>query len=132
MPLLSTRRRRPELMDQPDLDRDRHWQALRGLGRINRWSGSAGILWPALRDLGKKLGRPLRVLDVATGGGDVPLRLWQKARRSGLAMHIEGCDVSPAAVAFAQARADREQAPVRFFVLDALHQELPDGYDAIT
>src|SRR5262245_66581493 len=100
MPLLRARCRRPEVMDQPDLDRERHWHALRGLERINRFSGSAGILWPALWDLGRKLGRPLRVLDVASGGGDVPPRLWQRASRQGLEMHSEGCDLRPAAVAF--------------------------------
>src|SRR5438309_1542594 len=100
MPLLPTlsRRLQPEVMDQPGLEPKRHRQALHGLGRINWWSGSAGILWPPLAALARVSPHPLRVLDLATGGGDVPIRLWQKAQRAGLPLVIEGCDVSPVAV----------------------------------
>jgi SAM-dependent methyltransferase len=120
-------------MDQPDLSRDRHQHALHGLARINFWSGSARILWPALRAVAQVVApRPARVLDVATGGGDVPLRLWKKARRAGVALQLEGCDVSPVAVAHAQAAAIGLGADVRFFVHDALTGSLPTGYDAVT
>ena len=72
---LPHRHRLPEIMDQPDLRPARHVGALNGLARFNWWSGSAGILWRPLRDLARRLGRPMRVLDAASGGGDVPLRL---------------------------------------------------------
>jgi 2-polyprenyl-3-methyl-5-hydroxy-6-metoxy-1,4-benzoquinol methylase len=120
-------------MDEPGLSRDRHQHALRGLARINFWSGSARILWPALRDLARSSApRSVRVLDVATGGGDIPLRLWKKARRAGVSLQLEGCDVSPVAVAHAQAAADALGADVRFFVHDVLAGVVPSGYDAIT
>jgi 2-polyprenyl-3-methyl-5-hydroxy-6-metoxy-1,4-benzoquinol methylase len=107
-------------MDQPGLDVCRHHDALRGLARINFWSGSARLLWPALRALARETApEPVRVLDVATGGGDVPIRLWHKARRSGVALAITGCDINPQAVAYAQAQAARAGAAVRFFVWDA-------------
>src|SRR5437879_5864891 len=92
------RRRESEIMDRPDLEERRHAQALRGLARINRWSGSARILWRPLQAVARQWGSaPLRLLDVATGGGDVPLRLWRKARRAGMALEVEGCDRSPTA-----------------------------------
>src|SRR5207237_7259825 len=94
MPSLRLRQRQPEIMDQPDLRPARHVGALCGLARINFWSGSAGILWPPLAELARRLGRPIRVLDVATGAGDVPLRLWRRSRRAGLDFRIDGCDVS--------------------------------------
>jgi 2-polyprenyl-3-methyl-5-hydroxy-6-metoxy-1,4-benzoquinol methylase len=118
-------------MDQPGLSLARHAGALRGLARINFFSGSAGILWPPLRDLARAVApRPLRVLDVATGGGDVPARLWRRARREGIDLQIEGCDVSPVAVEHARAGAARRGAEVRFFVHDALQGASPAGYDA--
>src|SRR5262245_22780827 len=118
---LSRRHRRPEIMDQPALEERRHFAALCGLERINRLSGSAGILWPPLAALAAETpGRPLRVLDGATGAGDIPLRLWGKARRAGLALDIDGCDRSPTAVAFARRRAGGQAAAVRFFTADAL------------
>jgi hypothetical protein len=80
---LSQRRRRPEVMDQPGLSPPRHARALRGLARINFWSGSAGILWRPLAALCRRPDtQHLRVLDLATGGGDVPIRLWRRARRA--------------------------------------------------
>src|SRR5262245_8000689 len=101
LPDLRRRRRRPECMDQPGLEARHHLEALRGLERINLLSGSAGILWPSIRALYLESPRALRLLDVATGAGDVALRLWRRARRAGLPLEVEGCDLSPRAVAFA-------------------------------
>jgi 2-polyprenyl-3-methyl-5-hydroxy-6-metoxy-1,4-benzoquinol methylase len=132
--LLDVRERRvqPEIMDQPDLDRHLHVEALRGLERINRMSGSARILWPALERLARTAGPAgVRVLDVATGAGDVPIRLWRRARKAGVPLHIDGCDRSGCALAHARQRAAEYQANVRFFEWDALQGTLPEGYDAV-
>jgi 2-polyprenyl-3-methyl-5-hydroxy-6-metoxy-1,4-benzoquinol methylase len=129
---LSRRDMQPEEMDRPDLDAGLHGQALRALARINRLSGSAGILWPEIRDLRRRLARPVRVLDVATGGGDVPLRLWRKARRAGLSIEFAGCDRSPTALDVARRAAGRLGAPVDFFECDVRAGELPGGYDVVT
>ena len=90
--MLDQREVRPEIMDTPDMAGERHCAALRGLERINAWSGSARILWPALMRLARESGEEIRVLDVATGAGDVPIRLWQKARQKGSRMVFDGID----------------------------------------
>jgi SAM-dependent methyltransferase len=131
-PNLRQRRLQPEVMDQPGLDRRRHFQALRGLERINFWSRSAAILRPPLAAVAPRNGEPVRVLDVAVGAGDVPLRLWRWARRANLPLEIAGCDLSPDAVEYATARAAEQGAGVRFFVHDALAGPLPTGYDVVT
>lgn len=125
---LRTRERTPELMDDPALDPEAHRRALAGLARINRFSGSAGVLWPAVRDLARELGRPVRVLDVATGSGDVPAGLLAKARRTGVKIEVAGCDISPTAIAAAQKNCPSGQ----FFAHDALRTPLPAGFDIIT
>jgi 2-polyprenyl-3-methyl-5-hydroxy-6-metoxy-1,4-benzoquinol methylase len=131
--LLSNRQREEEIMDQPGLDPAQHQQALRGLARINAWSGSARILWPAIAALARHIRpAPLRVLDVASGGGDVPIRLWRRARRSGLRLDVAGCDKSAVAVAHAQRQADAAGADVQFFTHDAMAQPLPAGYGVLT
>jgi SAM-dependent methyltransferase len=130
MRVLEQRRLRPEVMDQPGLDPAQHARALRGLARINWWSRSSGILWPALLALAPAAG-PLRVLDLATGAGDVPIRLSRRARRAGIPVRIEGCDVSAVAVDYARRRAERVGADVRFFVHDALAEPLLSGYDVV-
>jgi 2-polyprenyl-3-methyl-5-hydroxy-6-metoxy-1,4-benzoquinol methylase len=131
-PNLNQRCRLPELMDQPGLDDQEHVQALSGLTRINRWSGSARILWPALRKLRLDLApAPMRILDIATGAGDVPLRLWQLGKRAGMNLRLAGCDRSPVAVKAAQQRAAALAADVAFFQQDALAGELPRDNDAL-
>jgi 2-polyprenyl-3-methyl-5-hydroxy-6-metoxy-1,4-benzoquinol methylase len=73
----------------------------------------------------------LRLLDVATGGGDVPLRLWQRAQKAGLRLAVDGCDRSACAIGHARANAAYHGADVRFFEWDALNGPLPGGYDVI-
>jgi SAM-dependent methyltransferase len=124
------RRLRPEVMDQPGLNPFRHVAALRGLARINFWSRSDALLWPHLADLARRRGGALRVLDVASGGGDVTVRLWRRAQRAGLSFRLEGCDLSAVAVTYARENAARAGADVRFFVHDALDGPPPTGYDA--
>jgi 2-polyprenyl-3-methyl-5-hydroxy-6-metoxy-1,4-benzoquinol methylase len=117
-------------MDDPDLAVARHEHALRGLVRLNRVSGSVGTVWSALRDLATADG-DLRVLDVATGAGDLPAGLWRRARRAGVRMTVDACDVSATAVAFARRRAAAAGAEVTVFRHDALDGPLPDGYDVV-
>ena len=130
--LAGTRRLEPEIMDQPGLTVERHHHALRGLERINRWSGSVRLFWPALRRLAEEISpRPLRVLDVGSGGGDVLRQLCRRAQRSGVPLLLQGCDRSAAAVGYAQERADAAGADLRFFAHDVLANDLPDEYDAV-
>lgn len=119
-------------MDQPDLDPREHRRALRAIGRINRWSGTAGLIGRTLKRLAREHGlQSLRVLDLATGGGDVALRLGRWGRRNGIDLRVDGCDISPTAVEEARARADALRSPARFFVLDAVGEPLPQDYDVI-
>jgi SAM-dependent methyltransferase len=132
MSSIRQRHRRPEIMDQPELSSDRHTRALRDLARINFLSHSDGILWPELSDLARSIApRVPRVLDVATGGGDIPIRLWRRAQRANLDLHLEGCDISPVALEHARHRATESGAPVRFFEYDALSGPILTGYDVV-
>jgi 2-polyprenyl-3-methyl-5-hydroxy-6-metoxy-1,4-benzoquinol methylase len=132
-PDLARRQRRPEIMDRPDLDPAKHAAALEGLGRINRLSRSGAVLWSAVERLARQRGgMPLRVLDLASGGGDIAVSLARRAARAGLDVQISGCDVSPIAVRFAGQHAEAERVDVRFFEYDALAGDLPGGYDVLT
>jgi 2-polyprenyl-3-methyl-5-hydroxy-6-metoxy-1,4-benzoquinol methylase len=119
-------------MDQPGLDPSEHAAALRGLARINWFSGSARILWRPLSRLAREnSGRPLRILDLATGSGDVPLLLWQRFRRAGLRVELAGADVSEFALTQARSRAAASGAKIDFFALNALRDPLPRDFDVI-
>lgn len=132
MPNLTDRVRVPELMDDPALDPKQHAQALAGLRRVNIISRSDAILWSGLKPLARRLApQPIRVLDLATGSGDVPIRLAGRFRRAGLAAHVAGCDISPTAIEQAQQAARTSNADVQFFTHDVLANPLPAQYDAV-
>ncbi len=92
-------------MDQPGLHQQEHHRALKGLARLNSLSLTANALWARLRQAAAGLNRPLRVLDLASGGGDITIRLWQKASQAGTPLQILGVDISPVAVQYARAAA---------------------------
>ncbi|MGH8160560.1 MAG: methyltransferase domain-containing protein, partial [Gammaproteobacteria bacterium] len=126
------RRLQGELMDDPALDETEHVGALRGLARINAVSRTAAALWPTVvRVAAAQPGRCLTLLDVACGGGDVALALAARARRSKLALDVNGCDVSPIALRYAAGRAAEKALPVRFFRFDALADPIAAHYDIV-
>jgi len=130
---LARRERIPELMDDPGLDPLEHRLALQGLARINRFSGSAEVLWrPLARFARGRPGQIIRLLDVATGSGDVPIGLWRRAKADGIPLVAAGCDISAIAVKTAASQAAEAGAPADFFVHDALREPLPTGYDIVT
>jgi 2-polyprenyl-3-methyl-5-hydroxy-6-metoxy-1,4-benzoquinol methylase len=130
--LVAERDRQPELMDQPDLDPRAHEHALRGLERINFWSGASRVFWPGLWSAARSVPhRKLRVLDLACGAGDVATRLWRRARRARLPIQIEGCDRSATALGYARNRAAHRNAGISFFRCDVLNDPLPEGYDVL-
>jgi SAM-dependent methyltransferase len=132
---LDRRNRQPELMDQPALDPRLHVHALRSLSRINWFSRTSGRIWKPIRRLAREtsLAQPLRILDIACGGGDVAVGLARRARRAGIAVHVDGCDKSALAVEHAGDRALCAGVDnVRFFQHDAVDSPLPTGYDVVT
>ena len=117
----------PERMDDPELNQADHFRALEGLQRINRWTSQATLAWGPICDLARQLGRTrLRILDIATGGADVPIQLWRLARSAGLELDIDACDLSPQALQFAAASCDRVGAPLKLKELNVLDESI-DG-----
>ena len=89
------RDRQPELMDDPSLAESAHRSALKGLGHVNSLSRTQAILWRTVRSISPRRGQePLKILDIASGGGDLAIRLAQRFQRSGISVEFEGCDIS--------------------------------------
>ena len=129
---MRTRVLQPERMDDPALDPTLHRHALAGLSRLNKLSRSAAILWSAIADLIVASPRPLRLLDIATGSGDLPVALAKRAHSAGVSLHLSACDTSEVALAAARERASAAGEEINFFRLDVLNHPLPPGYDIIT
>jgi len=122
----------PEIQDRPDLDQTLLVQALHGLERINYWCRSHQVFWPAICKLARQQnGRCLRILDVATGAGDIPVSLALQAQRAGIVAQFAGCDINPRSVTFARQHALRRSAPVQFFIWDAVTAPPPRRYDVV-
>jgi SAM-dependent methyltransferase len=129
---LQDRFRQSEVMDDPGLGADRFIGSLVGLRRINTITGSARIIWPALRrHLSPTDDKPIRVLDVASGAGDTAIALWKHARVANRPLEISGCDINSHAVEFAQDAAQRASAQVQFFQHDILNDPFPKDYDFV-
>ncbi|MCP9850535.1 methyltransferase domain-containing protein [Cyanobium sp. Morenito 9A2] len=129
---LRARNRQLEWMDEPGIDPLAHAEALGGLERINGISFAAHSLFAPIRDLARGLPeQPLRVLDLACGGGDNTLALAALARREGLNIRCDGCDLSDQAVAIATGTAAARGLEAHFFRADALNDPLPGGYDVV-
>jgi 2-polyprenyl-3-methyl-5-hydroxy-6-metoxy-1,4-benzoquinol methylase len=120
-------------MDQPGLpDRD-HRHALTSLGRAHIASRTTSAVWPAIREVSRRCRhRPVRVLDIACGGGHLVMSLARRAAREHVATEVTGCDISPVAIDFARTLATRSRVEgVRFVLADALHGAWPSGADVV-
>jgi 2-polyprenyl-3-methyl-5-hydroxy-6-metoxy-1,4-benzoquinol methylase len=144
------RSRIPELMDDPQLDQALHIEALDGLDLLNRVSGASSVLWGELMKFESSLEnetdcesggtRKLRVLDVATGGGDNLIRLARLAASANSNFEFVGTDISPSAIDYANEKAKKScsgadssdwQSRVKFMQLDALNEKIPSGFDVV-
>jgi SAM-dependent methyltransferase len=121
------------MMDRPDLDIRRHVQALDALGRANVISRTDAAIWPSIRAASRDAAhRPLRVLDIASGGGHLLLSLARRAERERVAFEWLGWDLSPVAIDYARTLARRRGVKgVRFELADALCDPMPAGIDVV-
>ena len=103
-------------------------QNLTDLARIKRWLGLHRDLCRALRPGGGR--RELRVLDVATGGGDVPAQLIGCAgNETDLRVQVVGVDLHPQVIR--EARRRQAEPGVAFVRGDGLRLPMADrGVDA--
>lgn len=99
------RERVAEWMDDPALPPVDHDAALRGLSRLNALSRSHRSLWAQVRSLAARAGGTLHVLDVASGGADLPIRMDAVARRQGVRLRWTLTDRSAHALRHGLARA---------------------------
>lgn len=144
-----------ELMDDPARSDRELRDALRDLGRINRFLGNRAFVlsfldrilpaWRARRDASYG---PLLILDVATGGADIPLAVARWAERRRVPVRIVAVDRHPTTVRLAREmtadcpavsvlRADARALPFADGAFDvclctlALHHLAPDEARAL-
>jgi SAM-dependent methyltransferase len=116
---LKRRSAEPELIDIQARDFATLEACLRDLQRINRWTGAYRITLRWLERLLDRHGlrRPLVVVDVGCGYGDMLRRIAAFAEDRDVAVDLIGVDLNPHA-AVAAARATPPERPIRYLACD--------------
>jgi SAM-dependent methyltransferase len=118
----------PELMDRPqpvsaELDTDLH-----NLRQLNRYFGSYRLIQHFLRRW-LRPGTRLRLLDLATGSGDIPRLVVDYARRIGAVVRVDAVDQQPSTVEIAR-RLSADYPEIEFIEGDVLTFER-EPYDIV-
>jgi len=116
-----------ELIDEPGIALEELSANLRDLERLNRLFGGTRLI---LRYLGPMLRRAqlgeIRILDVATGGADIPVAIARWARQQGRRVRIVGIDKNPQMLRASGDRM-RQYPEVSLEIADALALPYPSG-----
>lgn len=124
----SSRVRRLELLDRPDLVRDDLPANLRDIRRLNAWTGGTSL---AVRTILPLLPRSRgSLLDVATGSADIPAAVSRVAARRGTALTTTGLDSSPDVLREAEPRVRSAVQLVRGNALDLPYAD--DTFDVVS
>jgi SAM-dependent methyltransferase len=116
-----------EMMDRPqpvsaELERD-----LERLRHLNRWFGSYRLISLFMRRWIKP-GAHIRIVDLATGSGDIPRLIADYARRIGAEIAIDAVDQQSATLEIARSLST-DYPEVRYHVGDILEWVSPQNYD---
>jgi 2-polyprenyl-3-methyl-5-hydroxy-6-metoxy-1,4-benzoquinol methylase len=119
-----------ELMDRPqpvstELERD-----LRNLRQLNRFFGSYALIERFLRRWIQPGALHLRVLDLATGSGDIPRLVVDFARRAKASITIDAIDQQPATLEIARRLSDG-YPEITFHEGNILKWESTEPYDLV-
>jgi 2-polyprenyl-3-methyl-5-hydroxy-6-metoxy-1,4-benzoquinol methylase len=106
---LRTRSPRLEIMDTVTLAPAEMDRTLNFLALTNKWFGGTNVITRYLDEwIASNEHNPISILDVGTGGADIPLALVAWARRRHVRVRVVGLDLVPEIVEIARARTARE------------------------
>ena len=131
---LSRRATTPELMDDLSLASDELRQNLDELETINTWLGGYRPVLAALARLRPRFpaGRPLRLADLGSGGGDTLRHVARWARRRGVGAELVGVDANAFMLVYARQKS-QPYPEIRYEQLDIFSPEFAaQPYDVLT
>ncbi len=131
--ILARRTEAAELLDQPGHDAAELAANLRDIRTVNRLAGGTATVLRHLPSLVSRLprGRPVEILDLATGSGDIPLAVARWGVRNGHPLRLTVTDLSSEILA--EARRTLADVPnVTFTVCDAREAPMPErSFDVV-
>jgi 2-polyprenyl-3-methyl-5-hydroxy-6-metoxy-1,4-benzoquinol methylase len=118
-----------ELMDRPqpvsaELERD-----LENIRQLNRWFGSYALISMFLSRW-IKAGSPLRILDLATGSGDIPRVIAEYGRKVGAELRIAALDRQSATLEIAK-KLSVHYPEITFIEADVFNWQPSATYDVV-
>jgi SAM-dependent methyltransferase len=108
----------PELMDRPQPVTPELASDLRNLRKLNRYFGSYRLIEHFLRRWIQPRSR-MRILDLATGSGDIPRLIVDYARNAGANVTVHAVDQQPSTLEIARSLS-RDYPEIEFFEGDVL------------
>ena len=118
-----------ELMDRPQPVSPELEQDLRSIRQLNRWFGSHRIVRCFVRRWIKP-GVRMRIVDLATGSGDIPRLIVDHARQIGARVEIVALDQQSATLEIGR-KLSSDYPEISFIEADILEFKPPDGYDIV-
>ncbi len=118
-----------ELMDRPQPVSDELERDLHNIRRFNRWFGSYRLISFFLRRWVKS-GTRLRIVDLATGSGDIPRLIADYARNIGADVRIDALDQQAATLKIAR-KLNADYPNIAFIKANILDWEPPEPYDIV-
>ena len=123
----------PEWMDRADNSKQDLEGALRDINMVNRFLRGSRILIDALRPCLDKQrdGETLTILDVGTGGADLPIDIVREARRLGKRVQITAVEKDGTTAAYAKEQT-KDYAEIDVHVADATALPFaPESFDVV-
>jgi SAM-dependent methyltransferase len=119
----------PELMDRPQPVTPELTSDLRNLRKLNRYFGSYRLIEHFLRRWIQPRSR-MRILDLATGSGDIPRLIVDYARKKGASVTVEAIDQQSSTLEIARGLSTN-YPEIDFMQGDALSFGLEKQYDIV-
>jgi len=119
----------PELMDRPQPVTPELASDLRNLRKLNRYFGSYRLIEHFLRRWIKPRSR-MRILDLATGSGDIPRLIVDHARNACADVTVDAVDQQPSTLEIARSLS-RDYPEIEFFEGDVLLFGESGAYDVV-
>lgn len=102
----SERSTEQEIMDVRQLTPEETKSVYSWIGRVNRYLGGIRVVLKHLEDYSKKWkpGQTIRILDVGTGGSDIPAAIVRWAERRKIKIHVVALDIDSRALVFGKSK----------------------------
>jgi 2-polyprenyl-3-methyl-5-hydroxy-6-metoxy-1,4-benzoquinol methylase len=118
-----------EMMDRPQPVSDELERDLERIRQLNRWFGSYRLVLGFMRRWIKP-GTHARILDLATGSGDIPRLIANCARRIGGQVEIDAVDRQPATLEISR-KLSTQYPEIHYHEADILEWHSVESYDIV-